>query len=160
MNHADLRYVSPLEFREDVTRGGPGRLTGTILPFGRVAGDRREVFTPGSVTIPDGGIALLAEHRGREVMRFVPVERDGELRIDAALPDSALGREVAEEVRSGRRAQLSIEFHALADAMVQTVREIRSALLTGAALVRSGAYDQATAEVRTRTDHRKVLTWL
>ena len=93
-------------------------------------------------------------------MRFVPVERDGELRIDAALPDSALGREVAEEVRSGRRAQLSIEFHALADAMVQTVREIRSALLTGAALVRSGAYDQATAEVRARTDHRKVLTWL
>lgn len=130
MNHADLRYVSPLEFREDVTRGGPGRLTGTILPFGRVAGDRREVFTPGSVTIPDGGIALLAEHRGREVMRFVPVERDGELRIDAALPDSALGREVAEEV------------------------------LTGAAIVASGAYDQATAEVRTRTDHRKVLTWL
>ena len=85
----DLRYVAPLEFREDVTRGGPGRISGVLLPLGRIAGDRREVFIPGSVTIPDGGIALLAEHRGREVMRFVPVERDGELRIDAALPDTA-----------------------------------------------------------------------
>ena len=160
MSDTHLRYEAPIEFREDVTRGGPGRISGVILPFGRVAGDRREVFIPGSVTIPDGGITLLAEHRGREVMRFTPVERDGELRIDASLPDTAIGREVAEDVRSGRRAGLSVEFHALADAMVQTVREIRSALLTGAAIVPAGAYAQATAEVRARADHRRVLTWL
>ena len=156
----DLRYVAPLEFREDVTRGGPGRISGVILPFGRVAGDRRELFTPGSVTVPDGGIALLAEHRGREVMRFVPVERDGELRIDAAIPDTAIGREIAEDVRSGRRAALSVEFHSISEGLVQGVREIRSALLTGAAIVKAGAYQQSVAEVRARADHRRVLTWL
>ena len=156
----DLRYVVPLEFREDVQRDGPGRLTGAILPIGRVASDRREVFVPGSVTIPDGGIALLAEHRGREVMRVTPVERDGELRINAALPDTAIAREVAEDVRSGRRAGLSVEFHSLSEGVVQGVREIRAALITAAAIVRSGAYAQATVKVRAKGNHRRVLTWL
>ena len=156
----DLRCEVTLEFREDVQRDGPGRIQGVILPLGRVANDRKEVFTPGSIHWPAEGVKLLAEHRGREVMRFTPVERDGELRIDAALPDTAIGREVADDVRSGRRAGLSIEFHALADAVVQTVREIRSALVTGAAIVQSGAYNQARAEVREKTDHRRVLTWL
>ena len=160
MNEDIVRVVSGLEFREDVTRAGPGRITGVILPMGRVAGDRREVFTPGSVTIPDGGVALLAEHRGREVMRFVPVEQDGELRIDEALPDTKLAREVSEAVRSGRRSGLSVEFRALADALVQGVREIRSALVTGAAIVKAGAYNQARAGVRGQTHHRRVLTWL
>ena len=160
MNADVLRYVSAIEFREDVTRSGPGRITGTILPLGRIAGDRKEVVIPGAVQWPSEGVKLLAEHRGREVMRFVPVERDGELQIDEALPDSELGRFVADEVRSGRRSGLSVEFHALAAAMVQTVREIRSALVTGAAIVKAGAYNQATAEVRERTHHRKVLTWL
>ena len=147
MNADVLRYVSAIEFREDVTRSGPGRITGTILPLGRIAGDRKEVVIPGAVQWPSEGVKLLAEHRGREVMRFVPVERDGELQIDEALPDSELGRFVADEVRSGRRSGLSVEFHALAAAMVQTVREIRSALVTGAAIVKAGAYNQATAEV-------------
>ena len=93
-------------------------------------------------------------------MRFVPVEKDGEIRIDERLPDSVLGREIADDVRSGRRAGLSVEFHALAEAMVQTVREIRSALVTGAAIVKAGAYNQARAEVRAKRDHRRVLTWL
>ena len=93
-------------------------------------------------------------------MRFVPVERDGELRIDAALPDTAIAREVAEDVRSGRRAGLSVEFHSLAEGVVQGVREIRGALLTAAAIVKAGAYAQATVEVRAKGHHRRVLTWL
>ena len=160
MTDSDLRYIVPLEFRDDVQRDGPGRISGVILPLGRVAGDRKEIVIPGAVRWPTEGVALLAEHRGREVMRFVPVERDGELRIDERLPDTALGREVADDVRSGRRSGLSVEFHALADAMVQTVREIRSALVTGAAIVKAGAYAQARAEVRERSHHRRVLTWL
>ena len=45
MNADILRYVVGIECRDDVTRAAPGRITGVILPFGRVAGDRREVFT-------------------------------------------------------------------------------------------------------------------
>ena len=151
-----LPRVVPVELRAaDVGGSSPGRLAGTILPIGRVAGDRREVFTPGSVEWPAGGVRLLLEHRGREFMRTVPLESDGEIRIDAALPDTAEGREAAEAVRSGKRPALSVEFHALDDGRVQGVREVRRALVDAAALVPSGAYDQARAEVRHAAGRRR-----
>ena len=152
----EIRCRVEVEDRGD----GPGRIRGVILPLGRVAGDRREVFTPGSVSWPSNGVRLLAEHRGRQVMRFTPIERRGNLEIDERLPDTDVGREVAADIRSGRRAGLSVEFRALSDAVVQGVREIRAALVDGAAVVKAGAYDQALAEVRARRRHRKVLTWL
>ena len=149
--------VIPVELRAaDVGGSSPGRLVGVLLPLGRVAADRREVFAPGSVTWPHNGMRLLAEHRGRQIMRFDPIEVDGEIRIDAALPDTADGREAAELVRSGQRAGLSIEFHAVDEGTVQGVREVRAAIVDAAALVPSGAYDQATAEIR----RREVRVWL
>ena len=90
---------------------------GTLLPIGRVAIDRQEVFGPGSVQFPAAGVRLLLEHRGREVMRFTPIEdaTAGEWRIDAALPDTPEGREAAALVQSGQRKALSVEFFALSD---------------------------------------------
>ena len=150
--------VIPVELRAaDVGGGSPGRLVGVLLPLGRVAGDRREVFTPGSVTWPHNGMRLLAEHRGRQIMRFQPVEVDGEIQIDAALPDSPEGRAAADLVRTGARAGLSVEFHAVDDAMVSGVREVRAALVDAAALVPMGAYDQARAEIRRRREFRMWL---
>lgn len=93
-----------IELREDSTRESPGRIQGVLIELGRVAGDRREVFTPASIRWPANGIRLLAEHRGRMVTRFEPVVEGSEIRIDHPLPDTALGREVAAEVRAGRRA--------------------------------------------------------
>ena len=55
--------VVPVEVRE-ATADTPARLTGVLLPIGRVAIDRQEVFTPGSVTFPSNGVRLLLEHRG------------------------------------------------------------------------------------------------
>ena len=126
----------------------PGRIVGTLIEMGRVAGDRREVFAVGSIRWPSDGVRLLAEHRGREVMTFQPALDGAALRVDVALPDSALGREVAAEVRSGRKGALSIEFYATQEAQVQGVREVRSALMDAAAVVAAGAYDQARVEVR------------
>ena len=141
----------------DVGGGSPGRLVGVLLPIGRVAADRREVFTPGAVTWPHNGVRLLLEHRGRQVMRFAPVETDGEVRIDADLPETTEGREAAELVRSGKRSALSIEFHAVDEGIVQGVREVRAAIVDAAALVPVGAYDQARAELR---GCREVRLWL
>ena len=126
----------------------PGRIVGTILQMGRVAGDRREVFTPGSVEWPSNGIRLLAEHRGRQVMRVQPTVDGSEIRLDSPLPDTALGREVASEIRSGRKRGLSIEFVSTSEATVAGVREVRAALVDAAAVVASPAYDQARVEVR------------
>ena len=50
-----------LECRE--ATGSPGRLTGLILPVGRVAGDRPELFVGSGVQTPSEGVALLPEHR-------------------------------------------------------------------------------------------------
>ena len=135
----------------------PGRIMGTLLEMGRVAGDRREVFTPGSVQWPANGIRLLAEHRGRQVMRFEPVIEGAEIRINEKLPDSALARELAAEIRAGGKSGLSIEFHATNEADVAGIREIRGALVDAAAVVATPAYDQARVEVRSRS-HRRV--WL
>ena len=139
-----------LEVRADSTRSGPGRIIGTVLQLGRVAGDRPEVFAPGSIRLPANGIALLLEHRGRQFMRTRPTEDGSILRIDDTLPDTAEGREAARLIRSGERARLSVEFHSLAEARVSGVREVRSAMIDAAALVPQGAYDQARAECRNR----------
>ena len=133
----------------------PGRITGVIVETGRVAADRREVFTPGSVQWPSNGIRLLAEHRGRLVMRVQPIVEGAAIRLDSPLPDTALGREVAGEIRSGRKAGLSVEFVATNEATVAGVREVRAALVDAAAVVASPAYDQARVEVRHRTGRRR-----
>ena len=149
--------VVPVELRE-ATADTPARLTGVLLPIGRVAVDRQEIFTPGSVTFPAGGVRLLLEHRGRTVCRFTPVEdvAAGEWRIDAELPDSTEGREAAALVKSGRRPALSVEFFALSDRRVSKVREVEKAFIEAAALCREGVYDQARVEVRSR----EIPQWL
>ena len=155
----DAFIVPVVECRADESRAGPGRLTGVILELGRVAADRQEVFTPGSAIFPSTGVELLRGHRGEAVMSFDPVVNGSEIRIDARLPDTQLGRQVATEVRSGERSALSIEFIALDESRVQGVRELRSALIQGAALVPLGSYNQARAEVRHRAGRRFRRSW-
>ena len=94
--------------------GSPGRLIGTILPVGRVAGDRAELFVGSGVQTPAEGIALLPEHRSSTVvMRFDPIRGDdGTLKVDHRLPNSPEGRALAASVRSGATTGLSVEFHA------------------------------------------------
>ena len=136
----------------------PGRITGVILETGRVASDRRELFVPGAVQWPGAGVRLLAEHRGREVMRFEPKIDGAKIQIDTPLPDTAIGREVAAEIRAGRKRGLSVEFYAAEEGNVQGVREVRSALIEAVAVVESPAYVQAVAEVRSKKRGRRV--WL
>ena len=140
----------PLECRE--ATGSPGRLVGTILPVGRVAGDRPEIFIGTGVSTPSGGVALLPEHRSTTVvMKFDPIRgADGTLTIDHPLPDSPEGRALAASVRSGATPGLSVEFHSLDEAMVSGVREVRESLITAVATVTSQSYDQARAEVRSK----------
>ena len=151
------------EYHADATRlecrkatGSPGRLVGVILPAGRVCGDRREIIVGAGIQTPSAGMVLLPEHRSTDaIMTFDPLrDPDGTLRIDHRLPDSPLGRAAAEAVRGGSTPALSAEFHALDDAMVSGVREVRQSLVMAAALVPLGAYDQTRAEVRSTHTRR------
>ena len=153
------RFTIPIECRADESREGPGRITGVILEVGRIAADRREVFTPNAAIFPSTGVELFRGHRGEPILTFEPIVDGASVRIDAPLPDTQLGRQVAAEVRSGERSALSIEFVSLDEARVMGVRELRSALIQGAALVPLGSYNQARAEVRSRAGRRR-RPWL
>ena len=148
MCNLEVRCIVSVE--EDRDRRGAGTLRGMLLPFGRVAQDRREVFTPDSVRFPPDGIRLLLEHRGREVMRFQPSVDARGVHVEALLPDTPEGREAAASVRSGKSKGLSIEFSSASSRIVQGVREISDALISAGALVPEGAYSQARPEVRSK----------
>ena len=113
MSREQHRVDTTLECRN--ATGSPGRLVGIILPVGRVAADRPELFVGSGVETPREGIRLLPEHRSNvTVMTFDPIRGDdGELRVDHLLPDTPEGLAIAASVRSGAKTGLSIEFHAL-----------------------------------------------
>ena len=135
-------------------RESPGRVRGCLVPLGRVAGDRRELFVSGAPRFPEGGVSLLRGHRGEEIMKFIPTVTPTEIRIDAALPDDAIGRLVSKEIRDGTRSSASIEFFCLEEKTTASVREVTSALIDSVALVPVGAYQQARVEIRSRRRRR------
>ena len=84
-------------------------LRGVILAEGRAArGGRAELFAPGAVCWPADGIAILAEHRGRELARVLPTrEANGEIRIETRATD-----DIRRAVDVDGRRFLSVEFFA------------------------------------------------
>ena len=102
-----------IEIRDDEQRG-PGRLSGRLIRYGERAKDRPELFEPGALRWPDGGVVLNRQHERRSpILRFTPVVEGNEVRIDAVLPDTTSGRDAAAEIRSGLFRGLSIEFKAV-----------------------------------------------
>ena len=140
--------------------GSPGRLFGVLLNYGeRAGGGRSEVFEPGALSWPAGGIVLKRQHeRSAPIMRLVPELRGDQVVVDAPLPDSVAGRDAAAEIRSGLMTGLSVEFNAQRQRYVAGVRHVLAAALSGAGLVhnpeyhgfgRRGPRADASAEVRT-----------
>ncbi len=154
--------IAPVEYRADESRTGPGRLYGVLLNYGERAGDgRRERFAPGALEWPDDGIVLRRQHaRAAPIMRVRPEVRGDSIVIDAALPDTAAGRDAAAEVRDGLLRGLSVEFVSRRARYTAGVREIVSAALTGAGLVDSPSYRGSTVEVRGRRDGWGSSLWL
>ena len=138
---------------EDRSEGKPARLVGTLMPFGVQAQDRAEVFERGSLSWAEGGIVLNRQHsRAAPILRFVPVEAEGALTVDAPIPDTTAGRDAAAEIRGGLFRGLSVEFRAVRQTIVGGVRRISEAVLTGAGLVDSPSYATATVEARAKAE--------
>ena len=128
-------------------------LVGVILPVGRVAGDRPELFVGSGVQTPSEGIALLPEHRSTTVvMRFDPIrDADGSLRVDHLLPDTPEGQAIAASVRSGKTPGLVCRVPQLdSETRVSGVREVRHSLITAVATVPS----QSTTRRAPKSDPR------
>lgn len=149
-----------IELVEDRHRLSPGILRGTLMPYGQQAGDRPEVFEPGSLYWDEAGVVLREQHnRESPIIRFVPQEHTDGLFVEVPLPDTARGRDAALSVRNGTLRGLSVEFVAQKEARRDGVRRIQRARLVGAGLVDDPSYTGATVEVRHRTAGRRRI-WL
>ena len=154
--------IAPVEYRADTSRQGPGRLYGVLLNYGEPAGDgRRERFAPGSLEWPEEGVVLRLQHdRMQPIMRVVPETRENAVVVDAPLPDTQRGRDAAVMVRDGTLGGLSVEFRARRQHYPNGIREITSAVLTGAGLVDSPSYRGSRVELRGEVDGWGGLLWL
>ena len=149
-----------IELRADDSRQSPGRIVGTLMTYGKRASDRPEIFADGALRWDDGGVVLNVQHdRAQPVMRFVPKVEGREVRIDTPLPDTQRGRDTATIIRDGTMRGLSVEFRADDEGMAGGVREVRSAVLLGAAVVDDASYKGAL-EVRERRRHGRFPRWL
>ena len=142
------QLLIPIEYREDESRASPGRLVGQLVIYERRAKDRPEIFTRGALEWPPTGITLNLQHDRKSLLaRTMPFVEGDEVRIDAKMPNTGLGRDAIELVRTGTATGLSIEFQSRQEGRRGGLREIRSAFIARAALVDDPSHD-TTVEVR------------
>ena len=146
-----MKIFADVEIRE---AKGVKRVHGVIVQEGRASrGGRAEVFAPGSICWPDGGISLLGAHRGESVGSAHPARHpSGEIRISTPATPGMI-----EAIEAGRTG-LSVEFQSLKETRTAGgVREIERALVDAAAFVRRPEYHQGRAEIRSREKGRSIL---
>ena len=133
-------------------REAGGEFVGTVIQEGRASSDRRELFAPGAVAWPASGIRILADHRGAELARAVPVRgADGRIEVRAKATDA-----IRAAVADGKR-YMSVEFHPIRESRTDSgIREITAAMVDAAALVSDPSYAQTRAELR-GGNHRKAI---
>ena len=135
-----------VEVRE--VEGKPTRIIGTLMDYGTEARDRRETFLPGSLKW-DGPLILNRQHERRNpILKFLPIESEGRVGIDVAVPSTTAGADAVSELRAGLFEGISIEFKSIKEDVVGGIRKISEAILTGAALVDTPAYPDSVVEAR------------
>ena len=149
---------------EDESRQSPGRIVGTLLTYGEVARDRREMFLDGALRWPEAGFNINEQHdRRQSVVRAIPYLDGKAIKIDAKVPDTQRGRDALTNIREGVYTGLSIEFGAEQEEYRQGLRIIKRGILGAAALVDRASYGGSVVEVRERLaipSNRSAYLWL
>ena len=163
----NLLLYCTIAYADDATNQSPGRLVGTLVTFNEKASDRPDVYLPGSLRWPDGGFPLNESHDRRQIITRIEPYRDGDaLRVDKMLPPTGRGRDAATMVKDGTFKALSIEVEtaSIVSRIVDGVRHISDAFMSGAALVTDGAFTGSVVEVHNRRvalpDNRRLLLCL
>ena len=146
----------PLEYRADETRESPGMLSGVLMAYGTRGRRLPEMFEQDALHWRDDGIVIRELHpqpgqpTPPPIMRAMPFLDGKELRINAPLPNTTKGRDVAESMKGPLPLYggLSVEFAAEREARQGGLRIIKRAFLDGAALVLRGEYADSLVEVR------------
>ena len=161
-----------IELRADDSMQSPGRLVGRLMRYGDTGEHGRETFAPGALSWPSNGIRIDEQHasspaRGAAqppILRTVPILDGDEIRIDAMLPDTQRGRDLATLMRMDPPVYtgLSVEFRATREHRDRAGRRvIDRALLMGAGLVDNPSYQDTPVEVRADDERpRRRRLWL
>lgn len=149
---------------------GPRRLVATLLRFGTIGANRNETFAAGALQWPANGIAIDIEHlsereRGARVppvLRAIPFEADGELRIDAPIPDSTAGRDLIAMLSAEPPVldSMSIVYRPLREHYEGAVLHVDSGLLDSAGVVGRPAFPGTSARVNAAAERRLLIPWL
>ena len=153
-----------IRYAQDESRQTPGRLIATLMTYGEVASDRREMFDAGSLRFPDQGLLIDEMHdRKSPILRAQPIIDGNTIRIDHPFPDTQRGRDAATNLREGVLTGLSVSFVAEDEEMRNGVRIIKRAFAPRAGLVDSPSYTGSKAEVRASglvVTPRSIYQWL
>ena len=150
------RRLIDLEYRADTSNESPGMLSAVLMTYGAKAADRPEKFEQGAFHWGKDGILIRELHPqpgGPEIpaiMRTLPFLEGRELRINAPLPNSTAGRDIAAKMKGPLPlyGEMSVEFAPERETRQGGLRVIQRAYLDGAALVLRGSYADSTVEVR------------
>ena len=165
----DNLITCEIRFAEDDTRQSPGLLVGTLLTYGEIASDRRELFDDGALTFPPGGLWITEQHnRDAPIMRAMPVAEGRAMVIRQPFPDTVRGRDAATGMRMDPPLYtgLSVDFHSRRETRRAGLRVIQAAYVPRAGLVDLPSYSGSTAEVREQASgpywklDRGMLRWL
>ena len=142
--------MTPMDNYAVEIRDSGRTLYGVLIQEGRAASERRELFTPGSIEWPAGGIGIQSAHYGATEVRAIPERQsDGRITIAARATDA-----LRAAVKAGKRF-MSVEFHPLRQNRTKGgIREITKAYVRVAALVAEPEYAMTAAEVRQRGGFR------
>ena len=153
------RLEIPIEYRADDSNASPGMLSGVLMRYGTRGRRRAEMFEQDAFHWRDDGIVIRELHPQRggpetpPIMRTLPFLEGRELRISAPLPNSTLGRDIAETMKGPLPLYggMSVEFAPERETRQGGLRLIQRAYLDGAALVLRGEYAESTVEVRSES---------
>ena len=122
---------------------------GIVIPYGQPTkiSDFTEQFLPGSVRF--GDVIADYQHDNNQMLArtgggLTLTQTAKELRAVIELPDTTLGRDVRELIRTGVLRGLSAEFRTVQDVWNGNARTIREAILHGLGIVSRPAYAGAT----------------
>jgi HK97 family phage prohead protease len=167
-----LRFLGSrdLELRAATAGGGPGTIVGRAIPYGEWTtirdyfGDYQEQIARGAATeaLTRDDVPLLLNHDPSAVLaRSRPggpstlalSEDAGGVQIEAGLPDTSDGRDVAELLRRGDLSGMSFAFESLAESWDVRpdgtwLRTVESVRLWDVSVVTYPAYSGAAASLR------------
>ena len=142
------RRAAAVELRVDGRK-----LSGVVMAYGEVSQSHRERFEPGSLRLAPV-VHLDLHHDPERAIAWLPdggltlTDQESAMVLTADLPPIPAADRALDEVRTGNVGGLSVEFRAIKESLVDGIRVIHEAVLSGVGLVISPSYPAASVEAR------------